>query len=154
MGLLFLLFPVLELLTLFWLGRTLGVGPTFIYLLGTFFVGVNLIRSAGFNSLKMASPGVVLEAPFRLMAGILILIPGLISDGLAVLILIPFVRKALWLYFFSRVFRGRFYQQTWSSGGSSYNYRREDIVDVPFMREERDVTPQSQDKLPLSDHSQ
>ena len=94
----------------------------------------------------------VLEAPFRLMAGVLILIPGLISDALAFLILIPFVRKALWIYGFSRLFRGQVFHQTWTTGSSTFQSAQDDVVDVNFVREERDVTPVP--KEVISQHSE
>lgn len=143
MGLLFL-YPMAELLSLIFLGGRIGFGSLVIYLLGSFFIGLNLIRSAGFNTVKMSSPTTVLEAPFRLMAGVLILIPGLLSDFLAVLILIPFVRKVLWTLVFARLFQGRFYQKTWqTSGMAPPNSGDEDVIDVKYVREERDVTPPS-----------
>ncbi len=143
MGLIFL-YPILELLTLLALGREIGFGSFILYLLGTFVVGVNLIRSAGFNSVKMASPAVVLEAPFRLMAGVLILVPGLISDVLAILILVPFVRKLVWLFAVNKLFKGRVFQQNWSTAGQATYYSvKEDIIDVEVVCEERDVTPKA-----------
>lgn len=140
MGILFL-YPFFELGSLYWLGHQIGLANLFLYLLATFFVGSNLVRSAGINSLKMASPSIVLEAPFRLMAGVLILVPGLISDVLAVLILIPIVRKLLWTMVFAKIFKGRVYQQTWTSGGFRQPYPEGDVVDVTAVREERDVSP-------------
>lgn len=148
---LFFLFPFLELVSLFYFGSHFGFADTVLYLLGTFFVGINLIRSAGFNSVRVASPSIVLEAPFRLMAGVLILIPGLFSDLLAVLILIPFIRKALWKYAFARFVQGNVYSNVWTYQ-SSNTYARpsaaEDIVDVNFVSEERDVTPRSLEHKP------
>ncbi len=140
MGLL-LLYPFIELMTLIFLGRQIGFGPLFLYLMATFLIGLNLIRSAGFNTVKMASPTTVLEAPFRLMAGFLILVPGLLSDVLAILILIPFVRKVLWTYVFARWFQGRVYQRTWGSAGMASQAQQDEIIDVNYVREERDVTP-------------
>lgn len=148
---LFFLFPFLEITSLFYLGSHIGFGNTVLYLLGTFFVGINLIKSAGFNTLKVATPTVALEAPFRLMAGVLILIPGVFSDLLAVLILIPVIRKALWKYAFARLMQGRVYQNVWTYQ-SQNTYSRpgaaDDIVDVDFTREERDVTPREIERGP------
>jgi UPF0716 protein FxsA len=114
------------------------------YLLLSFLVGTMLIRSAGFNSVRKASPSVVLEAPFRLMAGVLILVPGLISDILALLILIPLFRKALWTYFLSRIVRGNVQFQTWGQQWprkpTGYD---EEAAEIKIVRDERDVSPKS-----------
>lgn len=151
---LLLLFPFLELTTLISLGRMIGMGFLFLYVLGTFFLGMNLVRSAGVNSLRMGAPSTVLEAPFRLMAGVLILIPGLISDVLALLILIPLVRKILWVFVVSKLFQGRVVQQTWSTGARSpfqgTSREESDIVDVTGVRVERDVTPLEAERLQAS----
>lgn len=144
MALIFL-YPVLELLSLILLGREIGAGATFLYLCGSFIVGINLIRSAGLTSVQMASPSTILEAPFRLMAGVLILVPGLISDVLAILILVPFVRRVLWTFAVAKLFKGRVYQSTWTYGNPPNTSAAEDIVDVTYVREERDVTPKTID---------
>lgn len=141
---LFLIYPFFELLSLVFLGRQIGFPATVLYLLASFFVGVNFIRSAGFNTLKMASPQVVLEAPFRLMAGLLILIPGLVSDFMAVLILIPWVRRLVWTYGISRFLRGRVFQTTWQYQNPRGFGVEGEVVDVSGVREERDVTPQGE----------
>ena len=121
-----------------------------LYLIGTFVIGVNLIRSAGFNSLKTYSPTTVLEAPFRLMAGVLLLVPGVFSDALAVLILVPFVRKLVWTYLLMRLFRGRVFQTQWSYQGQRPFPGEGDVFDVTAVRQERDVTPGGPKTLPSS----
>jgi UPF0716 protein FxsA len=145
-----MLYPFLELLSLFYLGKQVGLMQMALYLIGTFVIGVNLIRSAGFNSLKTYSPTTVLEAPFRLMAGVLLLVPGVFSDALAVLILVPFVRKLVWTYLLMRLFRGRVFQTQWSYQGQRPFPGEGDVFDVTAVRQERDVTPGGPKTLPSS----
>lgn len=126
----FFFYPFLELLSLIYLGQRIGFGYLLIYLGSSVLIGMTLIRSAGINSVRSASPTVVLEAPFRLMAGILILIPGLISDVCAFLVLVPFVRKFLWKHFFVSIFQGRVLRKEWPTGRPYYQSSADEIIDV------------------------
>ena len=138
MGRIFFLYPFLELISLFYLGRMIGFGPMIVYLIWTFFVGTSLIRSAGLNRVTHVRPMTALEAPFRFMAGVLILIPGIFSDLLAILILIPWVRKVVWIFIFSKLFKGKIYTKTWQYGSTSASGQKNesDIIDVNFIRED------------------
>lgn len=134
-------YPFLELYTLYYFGQRAGFSVLLIYLICTFIVGINLIKSAGFNTVKASSPNIILEAPFRLMAGVLILVPGFISDIFAVLILIPFIRKILWSKVFNRILKGKFYQAQWSTRSQSGFDVNNEIFDIKSEVIEKDVTP-------------
>lgn len=91
--LLMLAFPLLELASLIVLGDRIGVGATLLWVLGTGLLGLVLIQRQGFSmlqqlQLKMAenrSPFAVLKTGmWWLLAGVLLMIPGLITDALAV----------------------------------------------------------------------
>ncbi|MEH6687546.1 MAG: FxsA family protein [Halopseudomonas sabulinigri] len=91
--LLMLVFPLLELASLIVLGDRIGVGATLFWVLGTGVLGLLLIQRQGFSmlqqlQLKMAenrSPFAVLKTGmWWLLAGVLLMIPGLITDALAV----------------------------------------------------------------------
>lgn len=91
--LLMLVFPLLELASLIVLGDRIGVGATLLWVLGTGVLGLLLIQRQGFSmlqqlQLKMAenrSPFAVLKTGmWWLLAGVLLMIPGLITDALAV----------------------------------------------------------------------
>ena len=91
--LLMLAFPLLELASLIVLGNRIGVGATLLWVLGSGLLGLALIQRQGWSMLqqlqiKMAenrSPFAVLKTGmWWLLAGVLLMIPGLISDVLAV----------------------------------------------------------------------
>lgn len=93
-----------ELASIIWVGGVLGVLPTLLLLLGGGVAGVALIRSAGAGILTAlrapAQParrqeGLASQAIARVAAGLLFMIPGFLSDVLALLLLLPPVRR--WL---------------------------------------------------------
>ena len=84
-----------------------GGWATLVLLVAGFIFGLQLMRSQGLNSMLQASQNVqVGESPLaplasgivKAFAGILLIIPGFISDILALLILLPFVRNAFARY--------------------------------------------------------
>lgn len=69
-------FGLLELGTLIALGVLAGFWPTLAVLVGTLFLGANLMRLSGFR-----------------ISGVLFMIPGLITDLLALVLLLPAPRR-------------------------------------------------------------
>lgn len=143
-----ILYPFMELMSLLFLSEKVGLGSAFLYVLFTFIIGANLIRSAAGGEGR--SPGVLTdgrEAPFRLMAGFLLLIPGLLSDGMALLILIPAIRRIVWTHLVQRFLRGNIRGGVWTyTTGPKGDFMKEarfDTLDTEAERVERDVTPPS-----------
>ncbi|WVM92555.1 FxsA family protein [Halopseudomonas pachastrellae] len=94
---LLLLLPFMELASLILLGQRIGVGATLLWVLGTGLLGLVLIQRQGWSMLqqlqiRMAenrSPFAVLKTGmWWLLAGVLLMIPGLITDTLAVACLV------------------------------------------------------------------
>lgn len=90
-----------EIASLAWLGKTLGVLGTLGVLLIAAVLGVALIRRSGLGLMRLVSAGrpsaeaVSSEAAGSLlagMAGLLLFMPGLVSDVIAVLLLLPVTR--------------------------------------------------------------
>jgi UPF0716 protein FxsA len=103
-GLFLILLPVLELALLVQLGQTIGVWMTLALLVAAFFLGVAVISQQSTRVLRQtleamsegrAPAASVLDGVFLLTAGGLLLMPGLISDALAFLLLIPPLRHAI-----------------------------------------------------------
>lgn len=95
-ALILLAFPIVELYTLLHVGHTVGWWLV-AWLVLTFFFGLALIREAGAALLfeligNFVTPGARLAIPVRshwtLLAGFLLLFPGLLSDLIALLLLI------------------------------------------------------------------
>lgn len=101
---LFLLFPVAELALLIKVGSAIGVLGTLLLLVLGGLVGVLLLRLAGFATAWRVRERVargelpereVLEGVLMAVAGMLFLIPGLLSDAMALVLLFPPTRTLL-----------------------------------------------------------
>lgn len=120
-----LIFYILSEIALFvWIGGVLGVGGVLAEVIGSFFLGLYLLRVLADNSRNIfrdlqagiRSPKV--DPKFHLLAsGIALMIPGFLTDMLGLLLLIAPVRRAL--------FRGKDRYFT-VRGGASQPYRRDD----------------------------
>lgn len=100
--LLFTLGPLVELYLLIELGRRVGTPPTVILVLATGFFGVFLARAQGFLVLRRIvenlrngeMPGdELLNGVMVLIGGAFLLTPGLISDTVGFLLLVPATRN-------------------------------------------------------------
>lgn len=100
----FVVIPVIELNVLIQVGDVLGSWTTIGLVFFTAIVGVSLVRSQGISTLmnaqqKMAkgeAPGQeIAEAMMLAMAGVLLLIPGFVTDFVGLLLLTPFTRAPL-----------------------------------------------------------
>lgn len=106
--LLFTLIPILELYTMVKVGSVIGVGTTILVVILTGVAGAWLARMEGFSTMmrvreslnqgKMPADEMV-EGLLILVAGILLLTPGFITDCMGLSMLLPFTRKPLarWL---------------------------------------------------------
>ena len=99
-----LLYPLLELWTLIELGAQTSAGLAVLWVLGAGLLGMATIRFAGAQVLSRLQAAqregalqqqLVASDMALAIAGLLLIIPGLISDGLAVLVLIRPFRQLL-----------------------------------------------------------
>ena len=102
--LLFTLVPVVELALLIRLGGLLGLGPTLLLVLGTGAAGAWLARREGVRAWlavrdELAGgqlPGEALvHALLILVAGVVLITPGVLTDVAGILLLLPPVRRGL-----------------------------------------------------------
>ncbi len=117
---LFIAMPMLELILLLQVGEALGAGRTFALVILTGIVGAILARHEGVRVVTaiqremaeghMPAPR-LLDGLMILIAGALLITPGLITDAVGFLLLIPPARSAIrgWL---RRRFENRMRQQT------------------------------------------
>lgn len=106
-GLLFLillLVPVVEIYVLISVGSVIGAIPTIALVVCTALLGVMLLRFQGWTTLQRARLSMargqvpameMMSGVVLLIAGILLLTPGFITDALGFLLLVPAVREAL-----------------------------------------------------------
>lgn len=99
MPLLLLLAPLAEIAIFILVGRAIGIFPTLMLVVLSAILGMTMLRDAGLLTVErlrrgIGSPDAVLaEGGTRMAAGILFLIPGFLSDLLAIALLIPSTRK-------------------------------------------------------------
>jgi len=97
--LLILLFPLAEIATFIVIGGAIGVLRTLALVIVSSVVGMIMLRDAGaMTALKLqrqtGNPMTILaEGGTRMLAGILLLIPGFLTDIAAILVLIPAFRR-------------------------------------------------------------
>lgn len=102
--LLFTLVPLLELYALIRLGSLIGAGPTILLVLGTGAAGAWLARREGFRSWRAVQAELsagrlpaeeLLHALVVVIAGVLLVTPGVFTDAFGLLMLIRPVRAAM-----------------------------------------------------------
>ena len=98
---------ILEFWSISQVSHHIGFWATFILLIAGFIFGLKLLRAQGINSMMKSaqqmqageSPmGTIAEGIVKGFAGILLIIPGFFSDIVALIILVPFVRKTFARY--------------------------------------------------------
>ncbi|MCG9722368.1 FxsA family protein [Shewanella sp. Isolate7] len=108
----FVLIPVIELNVLIRVGETLGSWTTVGLVIFTAVVGVSLVRSQGIHTLmsvqqKLArgeAPGQeIVEGMMLAMAGLLLLIPGFVTDFIGLLLLTPLTRAPIAAFLYKRM---------------------------------------------------
>lgn len=146
--LIFLLMPLAEIAGFVWVGSHIGVLATLGLVVASAVLGAALMRFQGFGvlrSLRLATeegrtPGRELaHGVMILLAGILLIIPGFVSDIFGLLLFIPFVRERVW-----SALQGRIVVMT-STGARGFGGRKSgrtiDLDADDFSRAPRDDSP-------------
>lgn len=132
---LFLLFPFLEVFLFIQIADEMGYGWAFLGLVISFFLGLNLFRFIGAQGARnimqsLAASGA--NAPremggvmAKLAAAVLLMIPGYLTDVIALLLLLPVTRSLLMLFFLKRAMKSRnlfsFQMNGFATGQSGQN---------------------------------
>jgi UPF0716 protein FxsA len=110
--LIFVLIPVIELNVIIEVASSIGSWPTVGLVLFTAVVGVSLVRSQGLSTLmsvqqKLArgeAPGQeIVEGMMLAAAGVLLLIPGFVTDFIGLILLTPLTRAPIAAFFYKRM---------------------------------------------------
>lgn len=130
--LLLIAWPIAEIATFVWVGGYLGVINTIGLVLLAAFGGLALFRYVGFGLLRRVQAelaggrmpaGTMLESLIVLIAGLLLILPGFLSDVLAFLLLFAPVRRFIITAIAARL--------TVSTVSSGYGRRKEEgVVDL------------------------
>ncbi|MDO6486834.1 FxsA family protein [Colwellia sp. 6_MG-2023] len=101
---LFIIIPIIEITVLMQVGELIGAWPTIAIVILSAWLGAKYVRHQGLATLqsvqtKMAEgempSGEIVTALVLLIAGILLVTPGFVTDIFGLLLLIPNVRQAL-----------------------------------------------------------
>lgn len=148
--------PVLEVASIIQMSRWIGGLATFLLLAGGLAFGAFLIRSQSrvvalrvVEAMRSGAPPekTLLDSGTVTLAGVLFMIPGFISDAVALLLMIPAVRNVIWRgasYGFrsSGPYRSRGPQARpepqWNKKPQPKPKRAEDVIDVEFTEVPRD----------------
>jgi UPF0716 protein FxsA len=146
--------PVLEVASIIQVSKSVGPLLTFLLLAAGFAFGAFLIRSqsrvVGARVMEAMRTGAapektLLDSGTVSLAGVLFMIPGFVSDGIAVLLLIPAVRSFMWQgvsYGFQARGRPTPSPQPRPEPGFKQSppkpKRAEDVIDVEFTEVPRD----------------
>ena len=105
--LLFVGIPLTELYFLIQVGAEIGAIPTITLTVFTAVLGGMMVRVQGFSTLLRVRDALsreempaleILEGAVLLVTGVMLLLPGFITDAIGFILLIPPIRRALLLY--------------------------------------------------------
>jgi len=100
--------PIIDLLLLSRVGKAIGPGNVLLWLVAAGLLGFAAIKTRGFSWRRGRPPLGPLERSLTFLAGILLIFPGLVSDLLGLLLLVPPVRRRLMTRIQSTIFGRRF----------------------------------------------
>lgn len=158
--LLFLLLPIAEIAAFIEVGDWIGAGPTVGLVILSAILGSVLIRWQGLSVLKRAqeaaergeSPvGAVFEGFCIVVAGLLLIIPGFLTDIVGLLLFVRPIRNALGRWLFDRMkgagsfqMHGQMGGRSWSAGdqngphGGPRNRPPPGVIDVEYQEVDPD----------------
>lgn len=137
---LFLAFCLLELFVLIKVGSAIGAGMTILLLILGGILGVSLIRIAGVNTAMRARERLaqgqmpdkeLVGGFFMAVAGILLIIPGFITDILGLLLLLPFVRGLVGQQLQRRSTAQAMHRQGYYQAGQTYDAQAQSAAEQP-----------------------
>jgi UPF0716 protein FxsA len=103
-GLSFIALPILEMALLVKTGQVIGFWATLAMLVGAGVIGAMILSRQSLTALRRAQEaaaqgqppvGPMLDSMFLFLAGVLLITPGLITDALALLLLVPPIRRGV-----------------------------------------------------------
>jgi UPF0716 protein FxsA len=100
----FIAVPILEIWLLIRVGGAIGAGSTIGLIVLTAVVGAALARHQGFAVIQKLQGAMrtgqqvgvsMIEAALVLIAGVMMLLPGFVTDAVGICLLVPFVRRPI-----------------------------------------------------------
>lgn len=130
--------PILEIAVFIMIGEQIGVFATLAMIFVTAVIGTALLRQQGFALLARIRaetdagriPGAELgHGAMILVAGVLLLTPGFVTDAIGFLLFVPAVRQAIWRFIATRM-KVHVVNMSASSATGSAQHRQDGVVDL------------------------
>ncbi len=149
-----LIFPVLEISVFILAGQYIGFWATIGLIFLTAAIGSLLLRVQGFSILRrLTEENQAGRLPARelvhggmiVLAGILLLTPGFVTDTIGFLLFVPAVRDAAWSFLKTKI-AFKFSETTFDSGfrdGGAARREPGDVIDLDDEEYRRDPDPKS-----------
>lgn len=144
--LLFLLFPLLELVVMIKVGGAIGALAVVLLIVGSGILGVTLIRIAGpamaLRARERLARGempeaAMLEGLMLAVGGLLLLFPGFLSDALAVVCLLPMTRNLLLRKIRRKAEEQAARQRAFADDLTARQSRHTNVIDGEYKRHDR-----------------
>ncbi len=154
-----LLMPILEIAGFIVVGKAIGLWLTLALIILTSMLGLIVLRNGGLGMVRNLQDAgrkggeptqAILNGGMRVIAGILLFVPGFITDIIGLLLLVPAARTFFWKAFSPRIvvagdfrnkgFRGTPYESPSSKVVDLYedDFRRDGPRNSPWSRDEDD----------------
>ena len=140
--LLFIALPLIEIALFIAIGGQIGVGATLALILLSALLGASILRGQQARAVAMMQGGLRIEpgtflaqGAFRALAGLLLILPGFLTDALGLVLLIPPLQRA--------VVRAIGARATVATG---HVYRNDDVVEGEFTVREPGRAPLDPDR--------
>ncbi|WP_191603400.1 FxsA family protein [Marinomonas algicola] len=143
--LLMLLIPVIEILVLIEVGSQIGGLAAVLLILATAVFGLAIIRKQGGKTLLKAQDKLranvlpaqeIIEGFLLAIAGVFLLIPGFVTDAIGLLLLVPPIRKGLFLGVFIKIIAEKVKKA--SPRGSQFHENTGEIIEGEYIKENKD----------------
>jgi UPF0716 protein FxsA len=143
--------PVIEVASIIQVSQWVGPLVTFLLLAASATFGLFLLRSQSLSlgrrmmrALQDGTPPekTLLDSGMMSLAAILFMIPGFVTDIIAVFLLIPVARGQIGRWLAMGVRSRRTYWQAKSEPSPAKPHRGEDVIDVEFTEVPRDAPPE------------
>ncbi len=143
--------PVIEVASIVQVSHWVGPFMTFLLLAASAAFGMFLLRTQSLllgrrmmQALQEGTPPekTLLDSGMIFLAAVLFMVPGFVTDIIAILLLIPVARKQIWRWLsIGAKNRGGAWQAKQQASGQKKPHRADDVIDVEFTEVPRDAKP-------------
>jgi UPF0716 protein FxsA len=136
----FVVMPIIEIAVFIQAGELIGLWPTIAIVILTAILGTSLMRSQGLKTLARAQQeldqgkmpiGPMFDGVCILVAGVLLLTPGFVTDTMGFLLLIPPLRRAVGAGLILKMMKSGKMRMSFGARGAGRGYRQNDPFGGP-----------------------